>query len=54
MLGIEPDQTVKYEVFITKKCDGNLRDLKKEGITHDRRLSIIQQMLQMLKHLTGN
>ena len=54
MLGIESDQTVKYEVFITKKCDGNLRELNKEGLTHDHSLSIIQQMLQMLKHLTGN
>ena len=30
MLGMEPDQTAKYEVFVTKKCAGNLRDLKKE------------------------
>ena len=51
MLRMEPDQTIKYEVFITKKCAGNLRDLKKESLPHDHRLSIIQQMLKMLKHL---
>ena len=51
MLDIEPDQTVKYEVFITKKCDGNLRDLKKEKLTADHYSSMIKQMLSMLKHL---
>ena len=51
MLGIASGKIVKYEVFVTRKCTGNLRDLKKERLTSKHCLSIIQQMLQMLKQL---
>lgn len=51
MLGIDSNQTVKYEVFITTKCDGNLRELKQEKLTEEHYASMIKQLLSMLKHL---
>lgn len=52
MLGIDPLALgVKYEVFITKKCDGNLRDLKKDKLAADHYPSMVKQLILMLKHL---
>ena len=42
----------KFEVIVTKECTGSLRDLKQERLTNEPLLSIIQQMLEMLKQLT--
>lgn len=51
MLGIEPDETVKYEVFVTKKCDGNLSDFKELKLAADHYDSMIKQLILLLKHL---
>ena len=50
-LGMSIGDVKKFEVFVTKKCAGNLRHLKKESLTQENYRSIIQQMLEMLKHL---
>ena len=52
MLGIEKDKTENYDVFVTKLCDGNLRECcQNENLTNGHRHSMIMQMIQMLRKL---
>ena len=52
MLGIESGKTESYEVFVTKLCDGSLRECcENEKLNNTHRLSMIMQMIEMLKQL---
>ena len=55
MLGIEKNKTESYEVFVTKLCDGNLRECcKNETLNNGHRLSMIKQMIEMVKQLKAS